>query len=122
MSKSVTVNTPKELGEALVDKADEIRIEGELAKRVQRIRATNRFKWVAVYGCLAGAVVAVASGIGIPAATVLAGVALVILGYHATFVAISIGVAGKGAEVLKVLRNDYREVERGEAHLVLKRR
>ena len=122
MSKSVTVNTPKELGKALADKADEIRIEGDLALKVRRIRTISARKWMVVYAALAGAVALASTGAGIPAATVVAGMAIIVLGYDLTTVAIHIGVAAKGAGSLKVLRKHYREVERGETHLVLKRR
>ena len=122
MFKSVTVNTAGELGEALADKIDEIRIEGDLAKRVRRIRTIGVMKWMVIYSALGAAVVAAISGVGLPAAILLAGAAVAVLGYDATVVAIYIGVAAKGAGVLKVLRKDYREVARGVDYLVLKRR
>ena len=122
MSKSVTVNTAKELGKALLDKADEIRIEGDLAKRVRRIRTISAMKWMVIYSALVAAVVAAITGVGLPAAMLLAGAAVVVLGYDATVAAIYIGVAAKGAGVLKVLRKDYREVARGVNYLVLKRK
>ena len=62
------------------------------------------------------------TGGGLPVAMISAGVALLVLGYDATYVAIYLGVVAKGARVLKELRNHYREVEFSEAHLVLKRK
>lgn len=123
MSKSVTINTPKELGKALLDKADEIRIEGDLAKRVRRIITISAIKWWVVFGALSAATTLAMTGVGLPLAVSLAGAAAVfVLGYDATVAAIFIGVAAKGAGSLKGLRKDYREVERGVGYLVLKRR
>ena len=117
MSKSVTVNTAEELGKALADKADEIRIEGDCALQVRHIRTMSPIRWVAAYSALVLAVGRVL--VGAPPAT---GVVEAVLGYDAAVAAISIGVAAKTARVLKVLRKNYIEVARGEAHLVLKRK
>ena len=122
MSKSVTVNTAGELGKALADKADEIRIEGDLAEQVLWIRTLNPIKWKVAYALVAGAIAACIGGVTLPAAIPLTGAALIILGYDVVTVAISIGVAAKNPVALEVLRKHYREVERGVGYLVLKRR
>lgn len=122
MSKSVTVNMPEELGQALADKTDEIRIEGDLAKRVQVIRKCGAPQWIAMYGTLAAAIVAFISGSGLPAAIAFAGMAVAVLGYHATVAAVRIGVKAKDPAVLNRPRKDYREVGRGPDYLVLKRK
>lgn len=122
MSKIVTVNTPEELGQALADKTAEIRVEGDLAKRVQVIRKFSTAKWIVVYGALAGAVVGVISGLGLPAALMAAGIAVSLLGYQATVAAVRIGVKTKDPAALHRLRKDYREVARGPDYLVLKRK
>ena len=120
MSKSVTVNMAEELGKALADKTDEIRIEGDLAKRVQVIRKLTTTKWIVIYGALASAVVGVISGLGLPAAIILAGLAVSILGYQVTVAAVCIGVKAKDPAALNRLRKHYREVERGLDYLLLK--
>lgn len=122
MSKSVTVNTSKELGKALADKADEIRIEGALAETVIAFQRIPQHKWGIAYGCVAGAIAAAAGGVTLPAVIPIAAFAVIILGYDLVTVAISIGVAAKSPLALNVLQKHYREVERGETHLVLKRR
>lgn len=118
MSKSVTVNTAEELGKALADKADEIRIEGDCALQVRHIRTMSPIRWVAAYSAL---VLAVSSVLVVRPFAPL-GIAEAILGYDAAVTAISIGVAAKSARVLKVLRKDYIEVARGPDYLVLKRK
>ena len=122
MSKIVTVNTPEELGQALADKTAEIRVEGDLAKRVQVIRKLSTTKWIVIYGALAGAVVGVISGLGLPAGIMLTGIAVSILSYQVTVAAVRIGVKAKDPAALNRLRKDYREVARGVDYLVLKRR
>ena len=122
MSKIVTVNTPEELGQALADKTAEIRVEGDLAKRVQVIRKLSTTKWIVIYGALAGAVVGVISGLGLPAGIMLTGIAVSILSYQVTVAAVRIGVKAKDPAALNRLRKNYIEVARGVDYLVLKRR
>lgn len=121
MSKSVTVNTPEGLGKALVDKTDAIRIEGDLAKRVQHLRAITPIKWVIVFSSLSAAIASALSGVAIFVALPLAGIAIAVLGYDLTLATVSIGVAAHSPGVLKVLRKGYIEVERGLDYLVLMR-
>ena len=122
MSKSVTVNTAEELGKALADETDEIRIEGDLVLGVLYIRTLSRPKWIVIYGALASAVVGVISGLGLPAALMLAALAVGVLGYQVTVAAVRIGVKAKDPAALNRLRKDYREVARGRGYLVLKRK
>lgn len=48
MSKSVTVNTPEELGKALADRADEIRIEGSWTKRSRTLMPIKPATWAII--------------------------------------------------------------------------
>ena len=123
MGKRVTVKTPKELGKALKGKADEILIEGDLKKKVFRIRVTGKVAWLVAIGAIAAAVAAIiASGglafaLGIP----LVAPAISILGVPTVSAAILIAIAAGGVGALNKLRK-YKEVERGEDWLVLRRK
>ncbi len=59
----VTAENEQELGEALKNDTDTIVIEGDLAKKVVRIRATGKVAWAIAIGAIAIAVgIAIASG------------------------------------------------------------
>ena len=123
MGKRVPVKTPKELGKALKNNADEILIEGDLKKKVIRIRITGKVAWLVAIGAIAAAVAAIiASGglafaLGIP----LVAPAISILGVPTVSAAILIAIAAGGVGALNKLRK-YKEVERGEDWLVLRRK
>lgn len=123
MGKRVTVKTPKELGKALKGKADEILIEGDLKKKVIRIRITGKVAWLVAIGAIAVAVAAIISsgGLALPLGTALAAPAISILGFPGVSAAILIAIAAGGVEALNKLRK-YEEVERGEDWLVLRRK
>ena len=135
MGKRVTVKTPKELGKALKGKADEILIEGDLKKKVIRIRVTGKVAWLVAIGAIAAAVAAIIASGGLalvpggalaaPAiwgsGAALAAPAVGILGFPTTVVAISIAIAAGGVGALNKLRK-YKVVERGEDQLVLRRK
>ena len=128
MAKSVTVKTPKELGKALKAKADEILIEGDLKKKVIRIRVTGKVAWVVAIGAIAVAVAAIIASGGLALAPLAApGVALAaapavgILGFPTTAAAISIAITAGSVGALNRLRK-YKVVERGEDRLVLRRK
>ena len=55
-----TVTTEKELGNALENHEEEIKVEGDLAGKTFVIHATGKVAWVVAAGCL---VVAIAAGI-----------------------------------------------------------
>ena len=120
MSKSVTVNTAEELGKALADQTDAIRIEGNLAMTVIAYRRIPRYKLVIAHVSLVGAIAAVTSGVLSLASPALAVPALAILGPVGVAELIRIGVAAKDPAALKGLRKHYREVERSLDYLVLK--
>ena len=120
------VTNEKELGKALKEKQDTIEIEGDLAKKVVRIKATGKIAWAVAIGAIAVAVIAAltapASGgahgfIGIG---VTAPVAAGILGVSATTAAISIAVAAGGIGALKALRS-YKLEKLGDNHIILRK-
>lgn len=125
-----TVKTEKELGEALKRGDDTIEIEGDLAKKTIKIRATGSVAWaiaigaigVAVYATIAtlgtgGAAAPVAGTAGFAAAPV----AVATLGGAVTYSSIVIAVAAGGVGALTSLRS-YKEISRSENKLVLRKR
>lgn len=123
------VKTEKELGEALKSKEDEIEIEGDLARKVIRIRATGKVAWVLAFGGIGLAVVSVYATIGTGGASaavtsvsglVAGGASIGILGGSTTTTAISIAIAAGGVAALTRLRN-YKEVSRSNTNLILRR-
>lgn len=136
----MTVSTEKELGNAIHDNVDVIEVEGDLAKKVIKIKATGKVAWLACIGSLTVAIIAtVAAMVPDPAepleigvAGISYGVSAVTLGF-ATTSAVSIGIAGAlaagatGAAVgsaaigiLNKLRN-YKITEKSDKRVVLER-
>jgi hypothetical protein len=106
---SDTINSEKELGNALKDEKDTIIIEGDLVKKVVRIRATGKVAWAIAAGAIAVAIIIVirTGGTGTPGAALIGGAA--------------VGVAAGGVAALNKLRQ-YKEAERSAGRLVLKRK
>lgn len=125
--------TTKEVSEAVKDNVDEFLIEGDLSKKVIRIKATGKTAWGLCAGSLAAAIALIAVGAAaIPAAppagafslaggAVVSAVAASALG-PAAVTAISIGVCAGGIGALNTLRDKYDIVEKGENFLKLKRK
>lgn len=112
------VSNEEELGNALKDDQDTIEIEGDLKKKVIRIKATGKVAWVIALGVVAVGIYALKSKK--PAAPIVATGAVAILGYRATVAAISIAVAGGGVTVLTKLRN-YNLTENGDVVILTKK-
>lgn len=129
---STIVRTIKELVEQLLKGAGEIKIEGDLIKKIIKINATGGVAWIIACGAVAVAVLAVTAA---PAAAVVppaeAGVAafaaagaapaVAILGMPAAIAAVSMAVAGGGVGVLNKLR-EYKIVEKSDSRLVLRKK
>ena len=123
----MTVNTEEELGKAIKNDEDAIEVEGDLIKKVVRIKATGSVAWGIAIGAIAVAVIAVLSspataGTGLVAAPALVAPAAGALGGMGIAVsAVSIAVAGGGVAVLNKLR-DYEIVSNTKEKLVLRRK
>lgn len=96
------VNTEKGLGQALKDDVEMIEIEGDLAKKAFRIRATGKLAWAVCAGALgvaicAALVTAGSAGTAAPATVTAslmsAGAATTFLGWATAYSAFFIGVA-----------------------------
>lgn len=126
----MSVTTEEELADAVSCNQDTIIIEGDLAKKTVRIKATGTVAWavaigsigIVFYGIIAtlgmGGAAAPVSGI---AAVTASGVALSVLGTAATTAAISMAVSVRSLSVLRKLRGNYKIVIESGNTVTLKR-
>lgn len=122
-----TVKSAKELGEEIRNGADTIEIEGDLAKKIIRIRATGKVAWVVAFGAItvaAASVLLAPTPAELPVMTanfIAAPAAISILGASAALAAVSVALGARSVAALTKLRR-YKEVSRADSHLVLARR
>ncbi len=119
----------KELGKALNEDKDTIEIEGNLAAKVIRIKATGKVSWAVAIGAIAVAILAIvliptSGGVSAPVSVLTATpsfvVASSVLGTQAAVSAVSIAVAGGGVGTLKKLRK-YKLEKIDNNKIILKR-
>lgn len=131
---SVTCRRADDFGKAMHNNEDEIIIEGDLAKKVVRIKGIGKGIWAVCIIALGAAVVfyMTAPTVAIPTGgtgtafnlvggTAAAGIAATALG-TAVGPAIAISVAAGGVGVLNTLRDKYKIVEQDNRHIKLKRK
>jgi len=119
----MSVTTEEELGEALKNDQDTIEIEGDLKKKVVRIKATGKVAWLIALAAIGIAVTILIStgGTGAPVSGLVGAGAVSVLGLPAAVSAVSIAVAAGGVGVLNTLR-EYKIVENSDSKLVLSRK
>ncbi len=120
------VRTAEELGAAIKNGESTIEIEGDLAKKTIKLRATGNVAWAIAFAAIAIAVGAAflaipTGGTSSTVAFAVAPAAVGILGISVTTAAISIAIAAGGVSALTKIRN-YEEVKRGDGLLVLRRK
>ena len=135
-----TVKNAMELGKAVDRNDNTIEIEGDLGKKVFKIKATGKVAWLVAGGAITVAIVAIlassATVATAPATGPVAGVGLVaesvalsaggagavgILGVSTTVTAISIGVGAKSRSAVNKLRNNY-DMKKSGNKLILTRK
>ncbi|OSZ45865.1 hypothetical protein BVZ31_00565 [Alcaligenes faecalis] len=118
----MTIRSEKELGEALKNDQDTIEIEGDLQKKVLRIKATGSVAWLIAIGAIAIAVAVTlgTGGVGAPVSGVVGAGAVTVLGLPTALSAVSIAVAAGGSGALNSLRK-YKIVSNSGGKLVLSR-
>ena len=118
----MAIKTEKDLGEALKKEQDTIEIEGDLQKKVLRIKATGTVAWAIAIGAIGIAVIVVlgTGGAGAPVSGVVGFGAVSVLGLPAAVSAVSIAVAAGGVGALNSLRS-YKIVSNSGGKLVLSR-
>ncbi|MEI3776128.1 hypothetical protein [Pectobacterium brasiliense] len=123
------ITTEKELAKAIKENQDTIIIEGDLAKKTIKIKATGKVAWVIAFAAIGIAVGATIATVGTGgAATPVTGTAALVgasgavgvLGVSTTTSAIAIAVAAGGVGVLTRLRK-YTIVDKSNSRVVLKR-
>ncbi|AUU93179.1 hypothetical protein PO654_26420 [Phytobacter diazotrophicus] len=127
----MNVKTEKELASAIEKNESTITIEGDLARKTVRIKATGTVAWVIAFGSIGIAFYAAIATVGTggaaaPATAVSAlagtGAAFGVLGTAATTAAISMAVSVRSLSVLKKLRGDYKITKKSEGIVVLRRK
>lgn len=121
------MTTEKELGEALKNNYDTIEVEGDLSKKVLKIKATGKVAWGVCIGCIVVAVsmtvVTLGSGgtaapVTGPTTAVTLGAAASVWGLPTAITATGIALAGGGVAALKKLRK-YRIEKISDTRIVL---
>ena len=124
----MTVKNEKELSDAIKKAQDTIEIEGDLGKKVLRIKATGKIAWAVAAGAIGVAVVAILYPVPEPTTQVASksfalaasGSAAAILGAGTTATAVSIAIAAGGVGILNKLRT-YEIVSTANNRVVLRR-
>ncbi len=130
-------NNAAEVGKAIERGAETIEVEGDLANKIIRIKATGKTAWIIAGGCIAVSIVAIlcmpastatgpaAMGFLVTEATVLAtggAGAVSVLGVAATVALVAIGVGAKSKNAVNKLRNDYTLTMINSRKIVLKKK
>jgi hypothetical protein len=129
-----TIHTKSELNDAMKRGDSTIEIEGDLANRIIRIKATGAVAWavavgaigIVVYSVVSAPVTTVATGgADVPAkgfaSGIAGGAAVTVLGFEATAAAISLAISAGGIGILTRLRSDYKIVESRDRLVVLQK-
>ena len=124
----MTIKNEKDLGNAIKNDQDTIEIEGDLGKKVLKIKATGKVAWAVAAGAIGVAVLAVMYPVPEPTTQVASkafaltagGGVVAILGAGAATTAISIAVAAGGVGALNKLRA-YKVVSTDNNRVVLKK-
>lgn len=130
-------NTLEDLVKAIKNGAGSIEIEGDLANKVIRIKAVGPVAWGVCAGALGIAIASYLATPALTAATAPAGGAAGIMSFtsgavattavagtlgSATVTAVTIGIVAGGTGVLHTLRDKYKIIKKGDAHIILHRR
>lgn len=121
----MAITTEKELGEALKGNQDTIEVEGDLVKKIFKIRATGKVVWGIALGGVAIAITAIVctpatGGASGAAALVATPAAIAAWGVPTTVSVISIAVAAGGVGALSKLRR-YKLEKHSDTAITLKR-
>ncbi|WP_417552066.1 hypothetical protein [Marinomonas fungiae] len=121
----MAISTSEELGKALKSETNTIIIEGDLAKKVIRIKATGAVAWGIAFAAIGVAVVGVlatplSGGSSLAVSGLTATGAASILGASTTTSAIAIAVAAGGASSLNKLRK-YKIIDKSDHKVTLVR-
>lgn len=132
---SKTCKTNKDVATAIKNKENEIIIEGDLGKKILRIKAVGPVAWGVCATALAAAIalaIAIPPTVAVPPAAPAAGAEAVVASFAmvpvatilgpAVTTAISIGVCAGGIGAVNALRDKYKITERTDYYIKLKRK
>ena len=123
------VTNEKDLGKALSNKQDEIIIEGDIVKKVFKIKAKGKVAWAIAFAAIVVAVAAVIATIGsggaaspasVPAKLIGGTAAASVLGLSTAKSAVLIAVAAGSASSLNTLRK-YKLIEKSNSKAILRK-
>ncbi|WP_434624044.1 hypothetical protein [Azospirillum sp. B2RO_4] len=124
------ISSNSELKDAINKGQDTISIEGDLAKKILKIKATGKVAWLVAIGAIglsayalisAPATAPVTGGANFAASAIGGGAAVSILGASTTAFAISLAVAAGGVGILKTLYSGYKVESNKNGVVVLKK-
>lgn len=123
----MVVENEQDLGKAIDNEEETIRVKGSLAPRIKKIWYLDRFLWCVCLVCLAVAVAALLAApttFGTSAAlSLVAGTpAALAMGAPAASTAVLVAAAGSGISTLRQFRNGYRMEVIGSEYVVLHRK
>lgn len=123
-----------ELNAAMKSGANTNEIEGDLVKKVIRLKATGNVAWAIALGCIGLAVIALITslpatvatgGLATPAEALVVSSAVApavaILGLDVAMMAVGLAVAAGGVGALTRLRSDYKIIEQAPDRVVLQK-
>ncbi len=117
----MAIQTERELADALNNKQDIIEIEGDLTKRIIKIKATGKTAWIVAIGAVAATLMLVTSGAAAPVGGATGLTAVSVLGFSTTASVVAIAVAAGGVSALNALRN-YKVISHSDEKLILSRK
>lgn len=121
------VDNEKDLGKAIDNKEETIKVRGDLCPKIKKIWYMDKFLWCLCLGCLAVAIAALAAAPttgGLTAAvTMVAGTpAAMFMGAPTAVTAVLMAASGSGAATLKQMRCKYRLEEISGECIILHRK
>ncbi len=122
----MAVKTEKELGQALKNGAGTIENEGDMVRKVIKIKATGKVAWAAAIGAIAVAIVAIlaapaAGGASTSASLVAAPAAVGVLGGTTALPAITIAVAVGAESERRINSENTRSLKISDNRILLKK-
>ena len=120
------IKDEKDLGKAIKNDENTIEIEGDLARKVIKIKATGAVAWAVCFAALVITITFIlaappSGGLTIPATLVVAPTAASILGGGTAVTAVGIAIGGGSAAILNKLR-EYRLEKISDNHVILHRK
>jgi hypothetical protein len=128
------ISTKDELKDAIKRGDSTIEIEGDLANRIVKIKATGGVAWAIAFGAIGIAVFVAISALPAALATggtstipesalglMAGGAAAATLGFNTTAAAVALAVMSGGVGILTSIRSSYKIIESSDGHVLLQK-